>query len=251
LEDVEAPYPMLHDLVDESFQSFRTRLAAEIGWDLLSTLENAFVPLTAPLMPGMGDDWLYTGRAIAVNPVPLNAGWMAVVREDFGLQTFWRVYVRTRFQDGSQGAPLHIIPWNFDARKGGDVRAYEQGGAPADAIPTGYWIDFTQFAKSFGWERLPALNNWRRYYQGSRFNEFVHRAGLDWRTAMLELYPPEALITPTAIIPPTRTPTVTPRWYRSPTPTATLTPRPTFTPSPTPTKTPSPTTTAIGIGIQP
>ena len=51
------------------------------GWDALGSLENAFVPLTTSLDPGYQEDWLYTGRAFAVNSLMVNAGWMAVVRE--------------------------------------------------------------------------------------------------------------------------------------------------------------------------
>jgi TolB protein len=240
LEDVEAPYPLLHDLVDESFQALRERIASETGWDFLATLEDAYVPLTSPLDPGMGNDWLYTGRAFAFTTIPINAGWMAVVREDFGMQTYWHVYLRARFQDGSAGIPLHERPWDFSARYSGDTTLYEQGGAILDAMLPGYWVDFTQWAISYGWERQPALSTWRASYPAARFNEFALTNGLDWQTAMLELYPPEVLITPSPVVPPTRTLTPTPRWYQTPTPTLTPTPRPTFTPiSPTPTATPT------------
>src|SRR5690606_14817245 len=33
IEDVQAPYPQLHDLVDESFNALRTRVIIETGWD--------------------------------------------------------------------------------------------------------------------------------------------------------------------------------------------------------------------------
>lgn len=234
LEEVSAPHPELHDLVDESFTALKSRLAAEIGWDLLSTLENAFVPLTSPLSPGMSDDWLYTGRAFAFTTAPMSAGWMVVVREDIGPQTYWRVFLRTRFQDGSQGVPLHDLPWDLSARYQGAPRAYEAGGALSPSPPAGYWLDFTALAAAYGWERLPALSNWRTYYQGARFNEFALTSGIDWRSAMLELYPPEVLVTPTAIVPPTRTITPTPRWFRTPTPSVTPTPLPTLTPAWTP-----------------
>ena len=233
LNGVAAPEAYLHDQTEESFSALRNRLAGEAGWDFLASLENAYVPLTTPLEPGMGDDWLYTGRAFAFNTLPLNAGWMAVVREDFGTDTYWRVYIRTLYQDGSAGIPLHDQPWDFDARYSGDTSIYERGGMPQANIPPGYWIDFTELALAYGWERLPALVTWRAFYPGVRFNEFVSTGGLNWRDAMLELYPPEALVTPTAVIPPTRTPTATLRWYVSPTPTTTPTPRPTFTPGST------------------
>jgi TolB protein len=244
--DVQAPYPLLHDAVDEAFQALRSRLATDLGWDFLAALENAYVPLTVGLDPGRAGDWLYTGRAMAVTTLPINAGWMVAVREDFGSETYWRVYLRARFQDGSTGQPLHALPWDFNARLGGNTSAYEQGGALFKAIPPGYWVDFTAEAAVFSWERLPALSTWRAAYTGAQFNEFILANGLDWRSAMLELYPPEALVTPTAVVPLTRTPTPTYRWYQTSTPTLTYTPRPTYTPvspSPTITETPLPTRT--------
>ena len=241
LNDVQVPDPRLHDLVDESFAALRERVAQITGWDFLASLENAYVPLTSPLAPGMGEDWLYTGRAIAVNTAPINAGWLKVVREDFGQETYWRVYLLARFQDGSQGRPLHAQPWNLNARFGGNPSVYEQGGALETTPPNGYWIDFTALASAYGWERLPALNSWRGFYQGARFNEFVHRQGIDWRSAMLELYPPEVLITLTPLTPitPSLTPTRTPSPTTTPRPTIT----PTFTVTSSPTKTPTPTAT--------
>ena len=232
ISGVEAPHPYLHDLTDESFESLRARIANEAGWDYLATLENAYVPLTAPLDPGMGNDWLYTGRAFAINTLPMNAGWMVIVRQDFGAETYWRVYLRALYQDGSAGIPLHDQPWDFDSRYSGDTIRYEQGGMQQVSIPSGYWIDFTERAGAYGWERLPALVTWRAFYPAARFNEFAMTGGMDWQKAMLELYQPEALVTPTAVIPPTRTPTPTLRWYVSPTPTNTPTYRPTFTPFP-------------------
>jgi TolB protein len=232
LSGIQAPFPNLHDLTDESFQALRTQIANIAGWDFLASLENAYVPLTSPLDPGMGNDWLYTGRAFSVNSVPLNAGWMAVIRENYGIETYWRVYIRSLYQDGSSGIPLHDQPWDFNSRYSGDTTTYERGGSAQESIPSGYWIDFTAQAHAFGWDRLPSLVTWRASLPAARFNEFVSSGGNDWRSAMLEIYPPEAMITPTAVIPPTRTPTPTLRWYVSPTPTTTPTPRPTFTPGP-------------------
>jgi TolB protein len=249
LKDVEAPYPMLDDMVNESFQALRTQVALSAGWDMLATLENAYIPLTSSLDPGMEGDWLYTGRAFAFTPLPVNAGWIVVTREDFGQDTYWRAYVKALSQDGSAGMPLHTRPWDFSARYAGDPHAYEQGGALAASIPPGYWLDFTQIAAAYGWQRLPALLTWRSAYQEARFNEFVLTDGMSWDKAMLEIYPPEVLITPTPFVPPTRTPTPTPRWYQSPTPTATATFRPTWTPytpeaaAPTETSTPVPSPT--------
>lgn len=238
IADVQAPFPQLHELVDESFNALRLRVILETGWDALASLENAFVPLTSNLEPGLGEDWLYTGRAFAINSLMTNAGWMVTLREDIGSQTYWRVYIRASVQDGSLGEPIHNAPWNLSARYELDPRTYEQGGEYAP-VPAGYWVDVTSLAAAYGWDRLPALPNWRTYYKGARFNTFALTNGLTWYAAMRELYPVEALVTPTKVLAPTLTPTRTPT--NTPTPRPTRTPRITFTPSLSPT--PSPTLT--------
>jgi TolB protein len=166
------------------------------------------------------------------------------VREDFGSQTYWRLYIRAQVQDGSLGMPLHDLPWDLQARYNLDPQAYEQGGTYVEA-PPGYWVDVTSLAAQYGWERVPALPNWRTYIHGARFTEFALTDGLDWYTAMLQLYPPDVLVTPTRVLPPTLTPTRTPT--STPTPTNTRTPRktrtPTITRTPTVTRTPSITPT--------
>jgi TolB protein len=232
LEAVQAPYPKLNDMTDEAFAALRQRLIRETGWDVLANLENAFVPLTSPPDPTQGKDWLYTGRAFTLNPVLLNAGWLLVVREGYGKDVYWHVYLRPSAQDGSQGEPLVHLPWDMNARYNLDPVSYDQGGRLMDTIPPGYWVDLTELARRYGWERLPAQDNWQTYFKGTLFNEFALPNGLDWERAMLEIYPPEVLITPTAVIPPTFTPTRTPWGFKTPTPTRTQTPRPTFTPAP-------------------
>lgn len=240
LPDITAPYGFLLDSLDESFNAFRNELASQAGWDVLSSLENAYYPLTEPPSPGMVEDWLYTGRGFALNPLPFSAGWLISVREEYNGQTYWRIYARTRYQDGSQGIPLSVHPWDLEARHNGDTRAYEQGGALAP-VPQGYWLDLTDLAAQFGWQRLPALVDWRTYYAASRFNQFVITGGLSWTDAMAQLYPEEAIMTPTFVPTPTTTltPTRTPypgrRYYQTATRTATpVTPtatnRPTWTP---------------------
>jgi TolB protein len=236
LSDISAPHALLHDAVDEAFSALRQQVSAETGWDALSSLENAYVPLTSPPTPSIQDDWLYTGRAFAVNPLVLSAGWMTIAREDFSGQTYWRVYLKARYQDGSMGMPLMEQTWDLNSRFAGDTRAYEQGGQVGPALP-GYWIDLTELAGRYNWQRLPAWNNWRSFYPSIRFNQFVITDGLAWRQAMDELYPPEALATSTplpALIPTeTDLPKFTPRPVtETPTPTLTLIPtrRPTWTP---------------------
>ncbi|MFO8035291.1 MAG: hypothetical protein R6U57_01495 [Anaerolineales bacterium] len=197
LEDIQAPYPELSEKVVRSFNELRGQTAQKAGWDFLATLENAFLPLTTTLEPLLEEDWLYTGRAFAVSVLPLEADWMVAVKEDFGAQTYWRLYVRTLSQQGSQGKPLHYLPWDFEARFNGSDQNFERGGAPGASIPDGYWIDFTGLARAYGWQRFPALPSWRTSFTSTRFQEFALTNGKDWLSAMLEIYPPEALYTPT------------------------------------------------------
>ncbi len=247
LPDVDTPYPYLHDSVNEAFTALRGAIGQQAGWDLLMSLENAYIPLTSPPAPGIPEDWLYTGRAFAFSTQPVQAGWMTLTREIYNGITFWRIFIKARYQDGSQGMPLMAVPWNLSTRYSGDPVAYEQGGA-YDEIPSGYWIDLTDLALRYGWQRLPALSNWRTYYPAARFNQFVITGGLSWHTAMRELYPEEALITPTYIPTYTATPiaptiTSTKQIVNSPT-SAVATNAPTIIPSPTirPTFTPLPPT---------
>lgn len=245
ISGVQAPLAMLQDRADEAFLALRDRVAREIGWDFLAVLDQAYVPLTSPLGPGFQEDWLYTGRAFQFNSAPVSAGWVETVREDYGSQTYWRIYLRTRFQDGTQGMPLKELPWDISTRHSGDPRAFEQGGLQEQAVPAGYWVDFTQLAAAYGWERLPSLSSWRVAFSNIRYNEYVLREGLDWFSAMLEVYPRQALDTPT----PVSSPTITPTFTSTPTdtPTATNTPyvAPSITPSLTrrPSLTPSPSST--------
>jgi TolB protein len=242
LPDVQAPLPMLQDRADEAFFALRERVAREIGWDFLAILDQAYVPLTTALDPGFVQDWLYTGRAFQFNSAPVSAGWVAAVREDFGSQTYWRVYLRTRFQDGTQGSPIKVLPWEFASRYSGDPRAFEEGGSALKAVLPGYWVDFTSLAAAYGWERLPSLSSWRVAYSSIRYNEYVLRQGLDWFSAMLEVYPRQALDTPT----PVSSPTITPTFTNTPTNTPTITDTPYIEPSITPslTRRPSLTPTA-------
>jgi TolB protein len=236
LPNISAPFPYLNDAIDDSFEPMRHQVGVETGWDFLSSLENAYTPLTEPPNPDMESNWLFTGRAIAVNPVSVQAGWMVIVKEDYEGQTYWRIFLKARFQDGSMGKPMTQQPWDINARYLGKPTSFENGGQYGP-VQGGYWVDFTEIAARYGWERLPSLPDWRDYYSAIRFNQYVMTDGLDWHQAMAEVYPPEALVTSTEVPTATSTPTetVTPGGIvRTPsrTPTVTLTPtlNPTFTP---------------------
>lgn len=238
IDGLQIDYPYLHDMVDESFKALRQRLIKETGWDVLANIESAFLPISVAPEPDRTQEWLYTGRAISLNTVPLSVGWMNLISEDFGDQTYWRVLVRPLYQDGSMGSPIPQPAWDINSRFNNDPFAYEAGGKYTETNISGYWVDFTDLARRYNWDRLRALSNWTTYFPAARLNFFINNGGLSWEAAMLELYPAEIFITPTLVTLPTSTPTNTPRPRkavtptRTPTPTATPTLRPTWTPLP-------------------
>ncbi|NPV66808.1 MAG: hypothetical protein HPY64_06650 [Anaerolineae bacterium] len=226
LGDVQAPNPYLSDRVNDSFAALREAVLQKTGEDYLGNLEDAFWPLDRLPEPGQERlNWHLTGRAFALNrnliygfPPPLE-----IVREDVGVYTFWRVFARAAVQDGQLGEPLRELPWDFAARSGGDVRAYEEGGRYRGAIPAGYYVDLTQLFADYGWYPLPADRSWRYNFGGVLYWEAVKTDGLSWEEAMLEIYGSDELnaflTAPTAL--PTRTlapPTPTPAPTRTPTP---------------------------------
>ncbi len=190
LDGVAAPSPALLDSVDDSYSTLRYRIGDLIGWDFLNSLQNAFVDKDTPSDPGTTYSWLNTGRGISINELPLNSGWMVLVKEEYGNQTYWRLFLKTRAQDGSQGRPLTEKIWNITSRNSGDPSVYEKGGKETN-VPEGYWVDFTEWAGRYGWDRVPALSNWITYYQGARFGMFALTEGLDLNTALGQMYPGE------------------------------------------------------------
>lgn len=123
---------------------------------------------------------------------------LVIVREDIGQRTYWRLFIRCRNQDGSQGRPLTLRPWVFwfvlDKEK--EPEAYEAGGRPT-FIPLGYYEDFTAIARRHGWHRIPAFEeedyDWRRDSLGREFWHYQKTDGLTWYQAMRQIYPEEIL----------------------------------------------------------
>ncbi|MEI8132083.1 MAG: hypothetical protein WCG34_06590 [Leptolinea sp.] len=190
LDGVSAPNPTLLDSVDESFTALRNKVASETGWDFLNSLESALEEKGSHQSPGLSNSWLNTGRGIAINRIPLHSGWMVLMREDLGNQTYWRIFLKSRSQNGSQGRPLTGKTWDILSRDSGDPVVYETGGKES-AAPEGYWVDFTELAARYGWDRFPALSNWVTYYPGARFNLFAFTENLDIYTALGQMYPGE------------------------------------------------------------
>jgi hypothetical protein len=232
---------LLSPLALEPFQALRQRTVELAGWDFLSQLESAWIGLNDPLPPGYAfNDWLYTGRAFAFHPAALQSGWVEIEREDHGAETYWRVYLRTKAQDGSRGHPIAVQPWNLSARYNGNSTLYNEGGSLKAEPPDGYYLDFTALAADYGFQRVSALPTWRTYYKGARYNEFALTLDQSWETAMLEIYPKSAIATPTIFQTPSQTPTTTPTPTRTPWWLRWRTATPTFSPTETASTTSTP-----------
>jgi hypothetical protein len=193
---VSAPSAYLSDRVDQSFLALRARLMEEAGWDVLGRLDGMFEPLESRPLPGeTSRNWnkagrafdLYYREALAFEPR------LEVVRQELRDGTYWRVYVKTAAQDGSQGQPIHELPWDFQARYGNEPKYYDEGGKLKESIPAGYYIDFTALASDYGWQWVPSGDNWRTFFPAIRFWRYEKREGLDWEEAMRQLYSPEEL----------------------------------------------------------
>ncbi len=199
LPSVEAPYAALSERVNDSFNALREATAERVGWDFLSTLQDAFWDINR--LPEPGEErrnWLMTGRAFGINrnaivgfPAPIE-----VAREDIGINTYWRIFVRVAdsAQNGDLGEPLRRMPWDFQAREQRDVQAYDEGGRLRQQMSEGYYVDFTQLALDYGWERMPAGSDWRANINAVNYWMFRKTDGLDWFTAMREIYTEGSLI---------------------------------------------------------
>lgn len=194
LPNVRGPeFPNLSDRVNDSFNALRARVNQEAGRDFLGQLEHALWDLDYRPQPGEERrNWHMTGRAFSFNR-NLLLGFPAeveVVREDTDLVTYWRVYVRVadEAQSGQLGEPLRHMPWAFVSSAQGDVEAYDQGGRLQTQMPSGYYIDLTQIAQDYGWERMPAGSDWRANVFSRNYWMFRKTDGLTWLDAMRELY---------------------------------------------------------------
>jgi TolB protein len=184
---------LLSDRVNDSFNALREAALEQGGWDFLGRLDDAFWRIERPPQPGEEvRSWLKTGRAFGItrsgilgSPAPLE-----IVREDLGVNTLWRVFVRVSqdAQAGQLGEPLRRMPWDFASRTQGDVQAYDEGGRLKRQVPEGYYMDFTLIARDYGWDRVPAGNDWRANANSINYWLFRKADGLDWFSAMRELY---------------------------------------------------------------
>ncbi|NDJ36221.1 MAG: hypothetical protein GYB64_16315, partial [Chloroflexi bacterium] len=195
LEDVDVEGQFLTDAVDGSFNALRAAVERRAGWDFLGELDHAFWAIDRPVEAGESrQNWHKAGRAFAILDT-YNQGDtpdIEVVPNQSGPDRYWDVYVRAAVQDGSLGRPLTERPWDFYARAT-DRDAYENGGRFKDEIPSGYYINFTQLARIYGWEPTPSDPSWYYNWNGILYWQYVKRDNLDWIQAMRQIYTADRL----------------------------------------------------------
>jgi TolB protein len=197
LSDVETDIPRLSDAVDGSFDALRQRVLADSGRDFLGRLSEASRPLDFYSDASAYASWHKAGRAFDTL-LDLFDRWGAVlelVREDVSGDTYWRLYLRCAKQNGSQGRPLTVSPWDH-SYEGRELRGRGQGGAP-EPLPQDYYTDFTALAQIYGWQRISAHDaddfDWRQALKAMEYWHFQKTDDLVWYQAMLQIWESETV----------------------------------------------------------
>ena len=192
-------YGEMSNRVAGSYQALRAQVKAQTGWDFLGVLSD----MTRQLSGGVCGDgcenlsWHKTGRAVDTRLAVVTAGvqMIEIVREDQLGETYWRVYVRVAKQDGTLGAPLTEAPWDWTNYARWTL-APHAGGVPK-TIPVGYYVDFTELAHAYGWERISSYDDptlsWKENNTGMEFWHFQKTDGLNWYAAVSELHSRQTL----------------------------------------------------------
>ncbi len=197
LDGVEAPNSKFHPGLIPAFQALRARIERETGRDFMAELSDIWRGLDAYVGTSAYISWHKAGRAFDLRfdlrseeGMPL----LHVVREDIGGRVYWRMFLKCVEQDGSQGVPLKVQPWNLTGRA---RRRNPQHGGDWNYIPYGYFVDITALAREYGWERIPAVDqpdfSWKWHFKALEYWHYQQSDDLTWYQAMLEVYPPGKL----------------------------------------------------------
>lgn len=191
-------YGILSSSVSESFRALRARVLSDSGVDFLARLSD-MTRLVDYKCDNTCDDlsWHKSGRAVdTLLTLPIKGvETVVLVREDVNAEVYWHVYLRTAKQDGSQGEPLTDPPWNLSY----NARAFTAPGLGGleDPPEYGYYVDFTELARQYGWSRISSHDDvdfdWHTNQEALEFWHFQKEDGLNWWQAMHEVYPPSQL----------------------------------------------------------
>jgi TolB protein len=194
--------PRINASLVDAYQAWRDDAVNQTGYDVLGTVSDMFRPIGYSKSNYGTLSWHRTGRAVDLlfewfDPADKRDRFREV-REDLGAQTYWRLYILARDQDGTMGEPLTVSPWIFwfNLSKTQEPDAYAQGGKP-DVIPPGYYVDLTRLAKRHGWYRIASYEeadfDWKTDSVGREFWHYQRIDGLTWWQAMGQIYSQETL----------------------------------------------------------
>jgi len=186
-------YGIVSSAVSESFRALRQRTNSESGVDFWGTLSD-MTRFISYVCDNTCDtlSWHKSGRAVdTLLMLPRNGReTIVLVREDTNAEVYWRVYLRAAKQDGSQGEPLKVAPWNISVNARANI-APGLGGLE-DEIEYGYFVDFTELARQYGWNRISSHDDvefdWRNNREALEYWHFQKEDGLNWWEAMQEMY---------------------------------------------------------------
>ncbi len=193
LDDVETPgWAVLSSKVADSFLALRERVRSETGYDFLSELSDAWRPPSFYSETSDYLSWHKTGRAVDLLMDyygPYGERVLERVREDMGGETFWRLYLRCRAQDGSCGRPLTDRTWDL-SHEARARRGWGRGGLPGELYGQ-YFVDFTALAREYGWRRISSYEeadfDWRTHFKALEYWHYERRDGQRWYPLMLQV----------------------------------------------------------------
>lgn len=198
LNDLQTGVPWLADTVDDSFSAMRFNLRNELGYDFLGELSEALRPLNYFSDASQYSSWHKSGRAFDTR-FDLPGQKLQVVKEDVGGDVYWRVFLRCEDQSGKCGSPAIARPWDYSG-KARTILAPGQGGVEKAPL-YGYYVDFTAFARQYGWERIASHDDeenfsWTWHFKAFEYWHFQKPIKNDdglsnWYQAVKEVYPPD------------------------------------------------------------
>lgn len=188
----------LNGRVADSFVALQTRVKQEAGYDFLGVLAEMSRPvdyvcdITCDSL-----SWHKSGRAFdsRLDYTDARGSALEIVREDQQGETFWRMLLRTSAQDGSMGEPVTQAPWDLSYRARWVIAPGE--GGVKKPVPYGFYIDFTELAREYGWDRISSHDEaeftWKTNRVGAEYWHYQRQDGLNWYQAMREVYAESAL----------------------------------------------------------
>lgn len=191
---LEGGLTKLSSRVVDSFDALQVRVKQLVGYDFLALLSDALRSVDVKCDVTCDTlSWHKAGRAVDTRldySDPRGIGGLEIVREDQQGEVFFRVYLRTAAQDGTMGEPLKEAPWDLSYRARWVISP--GAGGTTKPVPFGFYVDFTELARQYGWERISTHDDpnfdWKTNKLGAEYWHFQRTQGLNWYQAMREIY---------------------------------------------------------------